>query len=327
MYDLVSLGEALIRLYPSNFQRIEQANNFNISIGGSELNIAVGLSRLGLKACWVSRLPKNSLGYLVRNKAREQGVDVSKIIWCENERVGIYYLEFGAFPRNSKIIYDRKNSSFSKIDSKGINWEDLLKNTKVFMVSGITLALSENTRNEAYKAVEIAKKNNCVVCIDLNYRHLLWSQEKAKEYMEPLMYHTDILITTEEDTFRVLKIQGKDYKEVAQILNEKYKIPTVAITLRENISVWVNNWTAIAFNNQKIYETKTYRLELVDRVGGGDSFTAGFIFGYLDKDIQMGLDCGVAFSSIKQTHTGDFCISNLDEVNAVIKEGSLRIDR
>jgi len=327
MFDLVAFGEALFRFYPTNFQRLEQANNFNLSIGGSELNIAVGLSRLGKKTSWVSRLPNNVLGRLIRNKAREQGVDTSNIIWCKNDRIGIYYLEFGASPRNSKVIYDRNNSSLSRVKKGEIDWIDILKDARVLKISGITPALSQTAKEVTYEAVEAAKKTNCKVCIDLNYRALLWTQEEAYHCMDPLMYKTDLLITTEEDAYRVFKIKGTDYEDVAKTINQKYGIEALAITLRDDITVWKNKWTAIAFYKNKIYKTKEYEIDLVDRVGGGDSFTAGFIYGYLNNNIQEGLDYGVAFSAIKQTHPGDFCISDLDEAKDLFQKGNLRISR
>lgn len=327
MFDLVAFGEALFRFYPSGFQRLEQANSFNLSVGGSELNIAVGLSRLGKKTSWVSRLPKNALGRLIRNKAREQGVDTSDIVWCENDRVGVYYLEFGASPRNSKVIYDRKDSSLSRIKKGEIDWNHILKDVRILKISGITPALSQTAKEVTYEAVEAAKKNNCKVCVDLNYRALLWTQEEAYHCMDSLMYKTDLLMTTEEDAYRVLKIEGNDYEDVAKTINQKYGIEVIAITLRNNMTVWKNKWTAIAFYQNKLYKTKEYEIDLVDRVGGGDSFTAGFIYGYLNNDIQKGLDYGVAFSAIKQTHPGDFCISDLDEAKKLFQSERLRISR
>ena len=327
MYDLVAFGEALFRFYPDHFQRLEQANQFNLSVGGSELNIAVGLSRLGKKAAWVSRLPGNALGRLIQNKAREQGVDTSHIVWCKEGRIGVYYLEFGASPRNSKLIYDRKDSTVSQVKKGEINWNEVLKKAKILKISGITPALSHQAKEVTYEAVEAAKRNNCKVCIDLNYRALLWTEKEAYQCMDPLMYQTDILSTTEEDAYRVLKIESTDYEDVARKIHKKYGTEVIAITLRDNLTIWKNRWTAIALLQDKIYKTREYEIDLVDRVGGGDSFTAGFLWGYLNQNIQEGLDYGVAFSAIKQTHPGDFCISNLAEAQQLFQGGHLRITR
>jgi len=327
MYDLVTFGEAVFRLSTPNFLRLEQATSFNVGVGGSELNIAVGGSRLGLSTAWVSRLPSNALGRLIRNKTREHGVDTSHIVWCKEDRVGVYYLEYGASPRGSNLIYDRKDSALSRIKPDDVAWEPLLKNSKVYMVSGITPALSGSARDTTVESIKAAKRVGCKVCMDVNYRVKLWSQEEAQNCMVPLMESVDILLTTEEDCSRALGIRGSDYKEVARILSEKFGIENIVITLREDLSVWRNNWTAIAFCKGKYYETRKYELEIVDRVGGGDSLTAGFIYGYLCGDVQKGLDIGVAFSALKHTHNGDFAWCTLEEAENLVKGASLRINR
>lgn len=327
MFDVVTFGEAMLRLSPPNFKRLEQSTSLNINVGGSELSVAIGLARLGLKSAWVSKLPSNPLGFLIRNKAREQGVDTSYIIWSKEDRAGIYFVEFGASPRAHKVIYDRENSAISCIKPEEINWEAIFKETKLFMASGITPALSKSARKATKEAVKKAKKTACQVAIDLNYRAKLWNEEEANQCMSSLMEYTDILFTTEEDTFRVFGIKGRDYEEVAKKLEEKFAFKVVAITLRENISVWRNRWTAIAYSQEKIYKTKTYDLEIVDRLGGGDSFTAGFLFGYLTGDVQKGLDYGTAFSALKHSQPGDINWTTLEEVKSQIKGAGLRISR
>jgi len=327
MYDVVTFGEAMIRLSPPYFRRLEQTNLLEVNVGGSELNVAIGVKRLGLRSAWVSRLPLNPLGFLIRNKAREQGVDTSHIVWSKNDRAGLYFLEFGASPRASKVLYDRKNSAISQIKTGEVNWKNVLKETKLFMVSGITPALSESAKEVTKKAVKEAKKAGCKIAIDLNYRAKLWSEKEANECMSPLMEDTDLLFTTEEDTFRVFRIKGKDYEEVAKKLNDKFGFKVIAITLRENISVWKNKWTAIAYSKGEIYKTKTYEIEIVDRLGGGDSFTAGCIWGYLQGDLQKGVDYGVAFSALKHSIPGDINWVNIEEVESQVKGGGLRISR
>jgi len=327
MYDIVTFGEAMIRLSPPYFRRLEQTNLLEVNVGGSELNVAIGVRRLGLKSAWVSRLPLNPLGFLIRNKAREQGVDTSHIIWSKSDRAGLYFVEFGASPRASKVLYDRRNSAISRIKMGEVDWKNILKEAKLFMVSGITPALSESAKEVTKEAVKEAKKAGCKVAIDLNYRAKLWSEEEANKCMSLLMEDTDLLFTTEEDTFRVFGIRGKNYEEVAKRLDEKFGFEVVAITLRENISVWKNRWTAIAYSKGKIYRTKTYELEIVDRLGGGDSFTAGCIWGYLQKDLQKGVDYGVAFSALKHSIPGDINWTNIEEVESQVKGAGLRISR
>jgi 2-dehydro-3-deoxygluconokinase len=327
MYDLVTFGEAVLRLSTPNFLRIEQAASLNVGVGGSELNIAVGGSRLGLSTAWVSRLPANALGRMIQNKAREHGVDTSHIVWCKDDRVGIYYLEYGASPRASNLIYDRKDSALSCIQKGEVPWERVLRDSRVYMVSGITPALSAMAREVTVESVAAAKKVGAKVCMDANYRSKLWSQEEAQNCLVPLMKSVDVLLTTEEDCHKALGIRGSDYKEVARILGEKFGIEVVVITLREDLSVWRNNWTAVAFSKGKYHETRKYELEIVDRVGGGDSLTAAFLYGYLQGDVQRGLDLGVAFSALKHSHNGDFAWCTLEEAENLFKGGSLRINR
>ncbi len=328
MSDVVTFGEAMIRLSPSNFRRLEQADSFNVNVGGGELNVAVAVRRLGLSSTWVSKLPNSPLGKMIANKAREQGVDVSHIIWSDEGRAGIYFMEFGGAPRPSKVVYDRKGSAISLVTKGEIDWEVIFKETKLFHVSGITPALSPSTAEVTMEALKAAKESGCSVSYDLNYRAKLWTEEEANKCQKPMMKYVDILITTEEDTFRVFKIKEKTYKEVAVKLAEEFGFKVVAITLREDISVWRNNWTAIAYSKGKFYEDKTYELEIVDRVGAGDSFSAGFIYGYLSGDIDKGVKYGNALASLKHSIPGDLNWATLEEVEGLVKgSGSLRIQR
>lgn len=327
MYDIVTFGEAMLRLSPPYFQCLEQTGSFEVTVGGGEFNVAVGASRLGLKSAWVSRLPENPLGLMVRNKAREQGVDTSHLLWTDEGRVGIYYLEFGAAPRANRVIYDRKNSAISMLKPGEINWREIFSDVKIFHLSGITPALSSSTAEATLEAIKAAKKAGCQISYDLNYRGKLWSQEEARKCQEPMMKYVDILISTEEDTFRVFGIREKNYETVAEKLLEKFNFKIVTITLRENISVWKNNWTAIACAQGKIYRDKTYGLEVVDRVGGGDAFTAGFLYGYLKEGVRQGLRYGNAFSALKHSVPGDYHWASLKDVENLLTDDGLRIQR
>jgi len=328
MFDIISFGEAMIRLSTTDYKRIEQADLFKLSVGGGELNVAVGTARLGLRSAWMSLLPEGLLGCLVRNKIMETGVDTSLIKFSGRGRMGLYFVEFGASPRRSKVIYDRKLSSISLIEESDFNFKEILK-TRVYHVSGITPALSEGCKRATGESLKYAKENGAIVSFDVNYREKLWSESEAQKCLIPLMDYVDILITTEEDTERVFKIKGKNYYEVAEKLMKEFSFKIVAITLRENISVWRNNWTAIAYDGHKFYNDKKYELELVDRFGGGDSFSAGFIFGYLteNKDIEKAVKYGNAFSVLKQTNPTDFNWANLEEVKSLLAQKSLRVQR
>jgi 2-dehydro-3-deoxygluconokinase len=342
MVDVVTFGEAMIRLAPPHFQRLEQTNSLDVQVGGGELNVAVGVSRLGLTSTWVSRLPKNALARLLENRARQAGVDTSQIVWAEEGRLGLYFVEFGAAPRPSSVLYDRTYSAISAIKPGEVGWKKVFAGAKWFHTSGITPALSDSAAAVTREALEAAKRAGVTVSYDLNYRGKLWSPDKAQAVQEPLMEFVDVLITTEEDTGVVFKIKASgatddqgfkeisvgSYKEVAQRLQEKFKFKAVAITLRENPLVWRNTWSAIAYADGKFYADVKYDLEIVDRVGGGDSFSAGFVYGYLAKNTyEAAVRYGNAFSALKQTIPGDFNWATLDEVEKLLKGASLRVAR
>jgi len=328
MYDVVTFGEAMVRLSPINFQRLEQTKSFDVNPGGAELNVAVGVTRFGLKSAWVSRLPKNGLGYLIRNRAQEFGVDCSHIVWSDKGRAGIYFVEFGSSPRASSVLYDRAHSAISMIQPGEVDWAKVFNGSKHFHMSGITPALSASASETTAEALRAAKKAGCTISYDLNYRKKLWTPADAKKIQEPLMENVDILITTEEDTNVVFGIKEKDYETAAEKLAKTFKFKIVAITLREDLSVLRNNWTAIAYQDGKIIRDRKYEVEIVDRVGAGDSFTAGFLYGWLKlKDVEKGVQYGNAFAALKHTLPGDFNWCTLEEVEAQLKGAGLRISR
>jgi len=342
MVDVVTFGEAMIRLVPPSFQRLEQTSTLDVQVGGGELNVAVGVARLGLTSAWVSRLPKNALGRLMLNRVRQAGVDTSHIVWTDSGRIGLYFVEFGAAPRASSVLYDRAHSAISAIKPGEVDWKKVMEGAKWFHASGITPALSDSAAEVTREALVAAKQAGLTVSYDLNYRGKLWSPERAQAVQEPLMQYVDVLITTEEDTNVVFKIkaEGKtdekgfsavsaeSYKEVAKKLADKFKFKAVAITLRENPLVWRNTWTAIAYAEGKYYDDIKYDLEIVDRVGGGDSFSAGFIYGRLVKNsYEAAVRYGNAFSALKHTNPGDFNWATLAEVEGLLKGASLRVAR
>jgi 2-dehydro-3-deoxygluconokinase len=327
MAQVVTFGETMIRLSPPDFLRLEQATSLNVSVGGSELTVAAGVARLGLTSTWVSRLPTNALGRMVQDKAREHGVDTSHIVWADGGRVGLYFVEYGASPRASSVLYDRSHSAIASIQPNEIDWDGILKGAELFHVSGITPALSESAAKVTAKAIEAAKKHGLLVSYDLNYRAKLWSEERARAVQEPLMSLVDILITTEEDTERVFGIRGPSYEDVALQLACRFGMKVVTITLRGTPSVWRNTWSAIAVADEKCYRDTTYEIEIVDRVGGGDNYSAGFLYGYLTRDVEYALRLGNAFTALKQTSWGDFNYASLAEAEQLMKGSSLRIAR
>ncbi|MGH9406247.1 MAG: PfkB family carbohydrate kinase [Terriglobia bacterium] len=342
MADVVTFGEAMIRLSPPHFQRLEQTHSLDVQIGGGELNVAVGLRRLGISSSWVSRLPENALGRLMENRVRQMGVDFSNVVWTREGRLGLYFVEFGAAPRASSVLYDRQHSAISAIKPGEVDWKRVFSGCRWFHMSGITPALSDSAALATQEALAAARDAGLTVSYDLNYRGKLWSPSQAQSVQEPLMQYVNVLITTEEDTRVVFGIEPKAageekgfekvsagaYEEVARRLKEKFRFDAVAITVRENPLVWRNTWTAIVYAEGKVYDDVKYELEIVDRVGGGDSFSAGFIYGYLtQKSYPAALRYGNAFSALKHSSPGDFNWATLAEVEQLLKGASLRVAR
>jgi 2-dehydro-3-deoxygluconokinase len=326
-FDVITFGEAMLRLSPPNFRRLEQAHSLDVFIGGAELNTAVGLARLGHSTAWVSRLTQNPLGRLLANHAREAGVSTEHVLWTADDRVGVYFLEFGAAPRASSVLYDRKQSAMAQIRPGMVDWPAVFAGCRWFHVTGITPALSSGAAEATQEALQAARAARVQTSIDLNYRAKLWTQAEAGRRMSNCLHYCDVLITTEEDVERVFEIKAKDYEEVAAKVAERFALPTVAITLRDNPLVWRNTWTAIAYHNRTVLRTRSYEVEIVDRLGAGDSFAAGLIHGLLDGDVQKGLDYGVAASALKHSIPGDFNWITREEVEAMLKTPGLRISR
>jgi 2-dehydro-3-deoxygluconokinase len=334
--DLVTFGEAMVRLTPPGFQRLEQARSFDAYVGGGELNVAVAAARLGVASRWVSRLPENALGRMISNRAREQGVD-AHIQWTADDRAGLYFAELGAAPRATSVLYDRGGSALSRVAPGTIDWASVFSDARWFHVSGITPALSESAAKVTAEAVVAAKKSGLIVSYDLNYRSKLWSAEKARSVQEPLMEHVDVLMTTEEDTRVVFGIGERDtyehlnaepYDEIARALEKRFDLSAVAVTLRENPLVLLNSWSAIVAADGEIHRAPRYEVEVVDRIGAGDAFSAGLIVSRLEN---RGWDDAVRFatatSALKHSIPGDFCVVTRAEVDELLRGASLRVSR
>jgi 2-dehydro-3-deoxygluconokinase len=326
-YDVITFGEAMVRLSPPNFRRLEQARSLDAQVGGAELNTAAALARLGRSAAWVSRLTDNPLGRLIANHAREVGVSTDHVLWTAEDRVGVYYVEFGAAPRASSVLYDRKGAAIANVRPGMVAWDKVFAGARWFHVTGITPALSAGAAETTREALQAARAAGVGTSVDLNYRAKLWTQSEAGRWMGELMQFCDVLITTEEDTERVFGIRGQDYEECAAQVARRFPLRVVAVTLRENPLVWKNAWTAIAWQDGKVLRTRSYEVEIVDRLGAGDSFAAGLIHGLLDGDLQKGLDWGVAASALKHSIPGDFAWVTREEVESLLKGPGLRISR
>jgi len=329
MFDLVGFGETMVRLSTCNFQRLEQATTLDVNIGGAELNALVTASKLGLRTSYITRLARNPLGRLIQNRAREHGVDTSYVLWSNEDRQGIYFLEFGALPRATAVLYDRANSAMARIQPGMVDWDGVFSGTRAFHMTGITPALSKGALEVTTEALSKAHQKKVLISFDLNYRAKLWTQEQAKAGLSPLMKYVDILMTTEEDTARVFQIEGRNWEEVARKLADTFGFKIVLITIRETPSVWRNNWLGIALKDGRIYEDRKYEMEVVDRVGSGDAFAGGFLYSYLTKgDTELALKYGNAAAVLKHSNPGDFGYFTREEVEALMAgKAGLRISR
>ncbi len=331
MYDILTFGEAMIRLSPPDHQRLEQTTTLDVAVGGAELSVAAGAARLGLTSAWVSRLPSNSLGRMIANKGREFGVDVSHVVWAEGGRAGLYFVEHGAAPRPTRVVYDRKDSALARIQPGMVDWNALLREARLFHVGGITPALSPSAAETQKEALRAAKSVGCPVSYDLNYRALLWTLEEARAAQLPLMEYVDILITSLPDqpdvTELISGLSGEKPAEVARKLAERFGFRAVLVTLRGTPSVWRTTWTSLAFAEGQVFTDRIYEIEAVGRIGGGDACVAGFLVGYPEGDVGQAVKLGNAFSALKQTSPTDWPWPTRAEAEALMAEGETRLTR
>ena len=327
MADVIAFGEVMVRLAPPHFQRLEQARSLDVEIGGAELNTAAGLVRLGRSAAWVSRVPDNPLGKLVTNRVREIGVSDHFVQYTDDGRCGVYFLEFGAAPRASSILYDRKDSAISRVQCGMFDWPTIFTGAKWLHVSGITAALSPGAAEVVDEAMHAARDAGVKVCFDLNYRAKLWPRERAAEVMGLLLPQVDALIASEADAEHLFGITGGDFTEVAAALVERFGVTTVVGTRREASLVWRTRFAAVGYSQGQTYESAWYEVEIVDRLGAGDALAAGLIHGLMDGDLKKGLDYGAALGALKHTIPGDLPWLTKDEVEAVMQGQGLRIKR
>lgn len=339
MFDLLTFGEAMVRFMPPDFLTMEQAREYRAYAGGSELNTAVGVSRLGLKAAWVSKLPDSGLGRFILNEARSQGVITDHVVLSKEGRAGLYFMEQGASPRPSAVLYDRRDSAFASFRENEADWDKLMTECRWVHLSGITAGLGPDLAKTCAKILKTARKAGRTVSYDLNYRSRLWTAEEARRVQEPMMENVDHLISTEEDivkVFRIGKVKEEEFREVnkesylkvAEEAQKKFGHKSVCLTLRENKGVLHNTWSAVAFDGERFYDDEKRELEVVDRIGAGDSFAAGFIYARLtEHDLAACLRFGNAFASLKHSIPGDFNLSSRSDTEALMARTGLRIRR
>ena len=331
MTDIVTFGETMLRLSPPDHLHLEQTTSLNLSAGGAELNVAAGVARLGHKSAYISRLPSNPLGQIVANKAREFGVDVSHMLWADDKRMGLYFIEYGAEPRPTRVYYDRKDSAFAHIQPGMVDWDEVLRGVHLFHVGGITPALSSSAYETQKEAMIAARKAGCLVSYDVNYRAALWTIEEARKAQLPLMEYVDILITSLPDQPNVTELisglQGNDPNEAARQVVEKFGFKAVLVTMRKSLSAQRASLTSLAYADNQIYKDRSYEVETIDPLGGGDACVAGFLTGYLEGDIQLGVKLGNAFSALQQTAPTDLPWVTRAEAEALIFEGGTSLRR
>ena len=345
--DLVTFGEAMVRLTAPNNMRLEQADRLDVSVGGAEWNVAVNVARLGLKTAWVSRLVDTWAGKLIVNKARAHGVDTSHVVWEKFDgigkvRNGFYHLEVGAGPRASAVTYDRGHTAISQMTADMVDWKGLLSSAKWLHVTGITPALSATAAETVAKVLEIAGELGVTASYDLNYRGKLWSAEQAQQRSSEIVKFVKVLIGNEEDFEKCLgfKAKGTDsgyskldpegYKKVAAQVMERYpNVELIGTTLRNAKTGRLNDWRVLLYDGNDFHLSRVYEnLEIVDRVGGGDSFGSGVIYGLLnDWDVARVCEFAGGFSALAHTFPGDINWATEKEVEKVMAGGGARISR
>ncbi len=340
----VTFGEIMLRLSPEGHRRFIQADRFDVVYGGGEANVAVSLANYGIPVTFVTRLPDNDLGRCAAATLRKHNVDTGQIAYG-GERLGIYFLETGAVGRGSKVVYDRAHSSFSTIEPGMIDWDAAFEGAGWFHWTGITPAVSEGAADVCLEAVRAARKRDMTVSCDLNYRAKLWKYgKKPAEVMEELVAGCDVILGNEEDADKVFGIsaEGVDvhsghvsaeaYRSVAEQLMARFpQCKKVVITLRGSISASHNTWSGVLYDGSTLFTAPTYDItHIVDRVGGGDSFMGGLIYGLQSHpdDDQQALNFAVAASCLKHTIIGDFNLVSLEEVNKLTSgDASGRVSR
>jgi len=319
----------MLRLSPPGNTRFVQSDSFDVVYGGGEANVAVSCANYGHDAYFVTKLPEHEIGQSAVNALRKYGV-MTDYIARGGDRVGIYYLETGVAMRPSKVIYDRAHSAIAEADTADFDFDRIMEGADWFHWSGITPAISDKAAELTRLACEAAKRHGVTVSVDLNFRKKLWTKEKAQSVMKPLMKYVDVCIGNEEDAELCLGFKpdadverghtdAEGYKEIFRRMSEEFEFSYVISTLRESFSASHNGWKAMIYNGKEFYVSKHYDIDpIVDRVGGGDSFSGGIIHGLLTKPTQgEALEFAVAASALKHTVSGDFNLVSVAEVEVL----------
>ncbi len=322
-FDLITFGEIMLRLSPPNYELMTRGDVFDKRAGGSEFNVASGVALLGLRTGVISRLPANALGTFIKNRIRFEGVSDDYLIYDESSqaRLGIYYYENGAAPRKPSIVYDRMNSSITRITLDEIP-ESVYSNTRMFHTSGISLALNDNTREVACEMIKRFKKSGAMVSFDCNYRANLWSEEDARNTIKSILPYVDVLFVSEETSRRMMQKSG-ELSDIMKSYTTEFPVKIVCTTQREVISPRKHNFTSTIYSadTDTFYTDKPYRdIDVIDRIGSGDAYVSGVLFGLLKyDDVEKALYYGNATSSVKNTVPGDLPACDLKTIDSIIK--------
>ena len=320
-FDLISFGEVMLRLSPPNKEKISQSEVFEKNCGGSEFNVASGAANLGIRSAIVTKIPKNKMGHFIVRRIRYGTVSDDYVVWDESDskRLGIYYYESGVYPRKSAVVYDRAKASVCSLKTSEIP-ADIYSKTRMFHISSISLALGKELRETAIEMIREMKRNGVAISFDVNYRAALWSEEEAREVVEKILPLVDILFVSEETSRRMMQKTGT-LDEIMKDYADLYGCKIVASTRREVVSPTKHNFGSRIYFNGEFYEEPHYKnIEVIDRVGSGDAYVAGVLYGILSGgSIEDAMSYGNALSAIKNTVSGDMSISSIEEVKSVIK--------
>src|SRR3982750_1042288 len=337
---IVTLGEIMLRLSTPDYKRFVQSDTFDVTYGGGEANVAAALSNYGLNGTFVTKVPNNAIGQSAINHLRRYGVN-TQFIARGGDRLGIYFLETGAAMRASQVVYDRAGASIADVNIGEFDFDKILDGASWFHTPGITPALSDKAAALTEAALKAAKAKGITTSIDLNYRKKLWSKEKAREVMTKLCQNVDVCIGNEEDADTTLGFKATNtdvtkgelnlegFKDVFRQMKDKFNFRYIASSLRESHSASDNGWSALVYDGTEFYHTKQYNVRIVDRVGSGDSFASGFIYGLVSgMKMQEAAEFGTAASALKHTIPGDLNHATLSEVKELMKgDASGRVQR
>ena len=317
--DLVTFGEAMMRLSPPAGQSIEDTSSFDAWVGGAELNVAVAGRHLGLRTRWVSRLPDNRIGRTIAARASAEGVDVSHVSFTPNGRTGLYFVELGTGTRASDVVYDRSGSAMACLGPGDIDWRATLSDASWFHVSGITAALSETAAAALAEALQMARAAKLIISYDVNYRAKLWTPEQARQTQGPLLRYADVVITGEESARTVFGAKGDSADAVALDLQAQIGASAIVLTTRDAAETRHTQFRAMALSAKQVYRSRTFDVEVVDPIGAGDAFAAGLIFGRIRSGSwENALTCGAALATLKNQTPGDFCRCTISDIEALV---------